>query len=355
MKKIYILILITYLFSNGVSAQQLPLYSQYMFNPYLTNSAVCGTNDYSILLLNYRDQWSGFGNGSVNMIQDGVDPAPKTYSLSFDKGLSNHSSIGFYVGQDQTLAVKSLSLQATYAYRFKFSENLNLSLAISPVFNSITLNNGELWAYEEDIIWDDATIEKGSNIDFNFGAYLYNDRFDFGFSIANLAETEYTSIGNNILGNDPQYYSNGVDTINRRIQHLFLHSSYDFQFDWAHSLSIVPSFLLKSTWVTKPQLDLNIKFIYWDYFWIGTSYRTSDNVIVPMLGVNSENIFIGYSYDISNSALSSFHNGTHAISLGIYFNGNNQNKYVRKRNRFSEIRQNKPGGWLYWYRKSKWW
>ena len=62
-----------------------------------------------------------------------------------------------------------------------------------------------------------------------------------------------------------------------------------------------------------------------------------------MLGINSENIFLGYSYDISNSELSSFHNGTHAISLGIYFNGNNQNKYVRKRNRFSEIRQNKPG------------
>ena len=230
MKKIYILIFIAYLLPNGLTAQQLPLYSQYMFNPYLINAATSGTNDYSMLLLNYRDQWSGFGNGSVNMMQDGIDPAPKTYSLSFDKGISNHSSFGFYIGQDQTLAIKNLSFQVTYAYRFKFSENLNLSLAISPVFNSITLNNGELWAYEEDIIWDDATIEKGANLDFNFGAYFFNDRFDLGFSIANLAETEYTSIGNNILGNDPQYYSNGTDTVNRRIQHLFLHSSYFVQF-----------------------------------------------------------------------------------------------------------------------------
>ena len=29
---------------------------------------------------------------------------------------------------------------------------------------------------------------------------MFNDRFDIGFSIANLAETEYSSIGNNILG-----------------------------------------------------------------------------------------------------------------------------------------------------------
>ena len=355
MKKIYLLILTTYLFSINGSAQQLPLYSQYMFNPYLINSAICGTNDYSILLLNYRDQWSGFGNGSVNMLQDGVDPAPKTYSLSFDRGLTDHSSIGLFIGQDQTLATKSLSFQLTYAYRFKFSQNLNLSLALSPVFNSISLNNADVWALEEDILWDDITIEKGSNIDFNFGAYFFNDRFDLGFAIANLAETEYTSIGNNVLGTDPQYYINGLDTINRRIQHIFLHSSYDFQFDWAHSLSIVPSILLKSTWVTKPQLDFNIKFIYWDYFWVGSSYRTSDNVIAPMFGINSENIFLGYSYDISNSALSSFHDGTHAISLGIYFNGRNENKHVRKRNRFDEVRQNKPGGWFYWYRKSKWW
>ena len=356
MKKLYILIFISYLFCNNVSAQQLPLYSQYMFNPYLINSAICGTNDYSMLLLNYRDQWSGFGNGSVNMMQDGVDPSPKTFSLSFEKGMTNHSAIGFSVAQDQTLAVKNLSVQLTYAYRFKLNSNLNLSLSLSPVYSSISLNNSELWALDsEDILWDDETIEKGGNLDFNFGAYMFNDRFDIGFSIANLAETEYSSIGNNVLGPDEQFYINGLDTVNRRIQHLFFHSSYNFQLNQTHSLSLVPSILVKSTWITKPQLDMNLKLIYWDFFWIGTSYRTSDNVIAPMFGINTENLFIGYSYDISNSAISSYHSGTHAISLGLYFNGANLNKHVRKRNRFSEIRRNKPGGWFYWYNKSKWW
>ena len=50
MKKIYILIFIAYLLPNGLTAQQLPLYSQYMFNPYLINAATSGTNDYSMLL-----------------------------------------------------------------------------------------------------------------------------------------------------------------------------------------------------------------------------------------------------------------------------------------------------------------
>ena len=85
MKKLYILIFISYLFCNNVIAQQLPLYSQYMFNPYLINSAICGTNDYSMLLLNYRDQWSGFGNGSVNMLQDGIDPHLKHFHYHLKK------------------------------------------------------------------------------------------------------------------------------------------------------------------------------------------------------------------------------------------------------------------------------
>ena len=32
-------------------------------------------------------------------------------------------------------------------------------------------------------------MENSSNIDFNFGMYLFNDRFDYGLSIANLKIT----------------------------------------------------------------------------------------------------------------------------------------------------------------------
>ena len=85
MKKIQLLILFIILssISNRLSAQQLPLYSQYMFNPYMANSAICGTTEENQLKLNYRDQFSGFGNGSYNMQAFGIDPTPKTISLSY--------------------------------------------------------------------------------------------------------------------------------------------------------------------------------------------------------------------------------------------------------------------------------
>ena len=64
----YRLILIIFLISSGLTAQQLPLYSQYMFDNYLINPAVSGTYDYTMINGSIRHQWGGFDNNSVNAI-----------------------------------------------------------------------------------------------------------------------------------------------------------------------------------------------------------------------------------------------------------------------------------------------
>ena len=158
-----------------MSAQQLPLYSQYMFNNYLLNSAACGTTDYSMIKLNYRDQWSGFGNDAVG----GFDPSPKTYSISFNKGLTNHSAIGFIVAQDQILPIQNTSFQVTYAYRFALSNKLYMSLAISPVYSILSFDNDIIEPDDiTDPLYTDVStlemigMENSSNIDFNFGMYF---------------------------------------------------------------------------------------------------------------------------------------------------------------------------------------
>ncbi|MBG40500.1 MAG: hypothetical protein CMP74_04700 [Flavobacteriales bacterium] len=344
MKKIQLLILFIILssISNRLSAQQLPLYSQYMFNPYMVNSAICGTTEENQLKLNYRDQFSGFGNGSYNMQAFGIDPTPKTISLSYYRGFHDRWSAGIYLFQDQILPIKNLGFQATIAYRFPLLNNLNMSLAISPTFNSLSFDNTIIQPNNPADELVDPTfvgdLEKSSNIDVNFGIYFFNDRFDFGFSVANLAESEYIGIPSI----EP---STNDDFTNDRIQHYLLHSSYNFQFDWASSWAMVPSFLIKSTKVTDPQVDLNLKLIYMDFFWIGSSWRTSDNAIVPMCGINAQFFFLGYSYDISTSPLASHYAGSHSITLGIYFNNKKDYRNVRKRNRFFENRS----GPLYWY------
>ena len=55
--------LIVFLFMiSSLKSQQLPFYSQYVFNEYIVNPAAGGTIDKTPLRLTYRDQWNGFTN-----------------------------------------------------------------------------------------------------------------------------------------------------------------------------------------------------------------------------------------------------------------------------------------------------
>ena len=107
MKKIQLLILFIILssISNRLSAQQLPLYSQYMFNPYMVNSAICGTTEENQLKLNYRDQFSGFGNGSYNMQAFGIDQHQNNFIILLQR-FHDRWSAGIYLFQDQILPIK---------------------------------------------------------------------------------------------------------------------------------------------------------------------------------------------------------------------------------------------------------
>ena len=60
------------LIGAGLDAQQLPVYSQYLFNKYLINPAVAGSDGCTSLNHTTRQQWTGYQG------------APQTYSLSFN-------------------------------------------------------------------------------------------------------------------------------------------------------------------------------------------------------------------------------------------------------------------------------
>ena len=67
-----LIILAAIMITSVLDAQQLPIYSQYLFNKYLINPAVAGSDGYTSLNLTTRQQWAGYQG------------APQTYSLSFN-------------------------------------------------------------------------------------------------------------------------------------------------------------------------------------------------------------------------------------------------------------------------------
>jgi len=344
-KTILLLLIISSSFLNRTFAQQIPIHSQYMFNSFLLNPAICGTTEENRLFINARNHmlaWGGGNSYNYNIFE--IDPNPLTSSLSFNKGFHDRMSWGFNLMYDRILPITTINLEPTFAHRSRLFDNLYLSLGISTPVYYTNFDNGQVQWLDPDQLLDYdmgyvSENETGISGSANFGLYLFNDRFDFGFSVKNIWESEINGIPNVLSGD-----ATTDELINTNIRHYYLHSSYDFQFDWASSWAMVPTILLKTTELTKPQVDLNLKLIYMDFMWVGTSFRKSESVITAMLGINLQYYFFGYSYDISTSPLATNYSVAHGITIGRYFKNKNDHQNVRKRNRFFEDRSA-----LYWY------
>jgi len=85
-------------------------------------------------------------------------------------------------------------------------------------------------------------------------------------------------------------------------------------------LSLMPSFLIKQIAPVPLTFDLNMKLNFKDKIWLGASYRQGDSFGV-LAGINvSSFINVGYSYDITTSALNTVSNGTHEIVIILLLN-----------------------------------
>src|SRR5688500_18724368 len=104
-----------------VSAQQMPLYTNYLLNDYAFNPAVVGSHRYIQANLNYRNQWVGF------------EGAPKTCMASiygpFRK--SAKVALGGMVQADVTGLLQRTGGYLTYAYHIKLNDAWKLGMGLS--------------------------------------------------------------------------------------------------------------------------------------------------------------------------------------------------------------------------------
>jgi type IX secretion system PorP/SprF family membrane protein len=269
------------------SAQQLPLYSQYMNNELIINPAVSGTQSYSPLQISFRNQWAGF-NGS-----------PNTQAISFHRRQKKNVGLGAVLFNDNTGgAINRTGLVLSYAYHIPVA-NGKLSLALAANINQYTFNSEGLTPNDPDPIIDGSS-ESSFVPDATFGAYYFTDKFFAGFSVPNLIET-------------PININTSVSSTNSLIRHYFLHTGYKLEIN--DNVDLQPSLMLKSILSTGVQYDLNLRATFKDKMWLGASYRDQDAVVM-MFGVNYNNYIVGYSYDVTMSDIGNYSNGSHEVFLG---------------------------------------
>jgi type IX secretion system PorP/SprF family membrane protein len=315
-----VFILLFILFTNLVSGQQLPLFSQYLYNKYLINPAVAGSDGYTSVSLTAREQWVGYYG------------APRTVSFSWQTRVLKKSFIlkqtrvkrevyrpksdgkvgfGGYIFSDKNGLIQRTGFQVSYAYHMWVQRSTQLSMGLAFTGYYYKINEKEINFEDPNEPWLNNDLRRGLFVpDLSFGVYLLNAKYSLGFSADQLSEAT-AKIGS---------YAYKNFTMARQ---YYLFGSYDFS-SGTHNI-IQPSFLLKMSEQLKPQIDLGATYIYNQDFWAGLAYRTS-GALITNIGVKYQNIFIGYAIDFTLQEIQRITYGTHEITFVLKF-GDSARRY----------------------------
>jgi type IX secretion system PorP/SprF family membrane protein len=313
-------ILLLFLLSGLAYGQQLPLFSQYLYNKFLINPAVAGSDGYTSISLTAREQWVGYSG------------APKTFSFSWQTRMLKKSFIlkqtrvkhdifrpktdgkvgfGAYVFSDKNGLVQRTGFQTAYAYHMWLRNSTQLSFGLAFTGYYFKIDEKQINFENPDEPWLNNNLRKGVFVpDVSFGAYLLNAKYSIGFSAEQLSESA-AKIGG------PAYKNFSMQ------RQYYLFGSYDIS--QGISTIIQPSFLLKMSEQLKPQIDVGATYIYKQAFWAGLAYRTS-GALIANVGVKYQNIFFGYAFDFTMQEIQTITYGTHEITVALKF-GDNSRRY----------------------------
>ncbi len=300
--------------------QQLPIYSQYLFNRFLINPAVAGSDGYTSFNLTGREQWVGYSG------------APRTFSFSMQtrilkKGYKLKSNIlnervyrpktdgkvglGGYIFSDKNGLIQRTGFQLSYAYHMWVQSGTQLSFGLAFTGYQYKINEREIVFEDPDDPWLNNDLRRGMFVpDASFGLYLLNSKYTLGFSAAQLFQAA-AKIGSYAYKNF------------RIERHYYLFGSYDFASGSKNVFQ--PSFIVNMSDQLKPQSDIGMNYLYGQDFWGGLAYRTSGAIIANM-GVKYQNLFIGYSFDFTLQEIQRVTYGTHEITVALKL-GDNSRKY----------------------------
>jgi len=324
MKKLAIIIILIVYWQIS-SAQQLPIYSQYLYNKFLLNPAHAGSDGYTSINLTAREQWIGYAG------------APRTYSLSWQTRIlkkpyelkqksytrtiyrpktDGKIGLGAYIFSDRNGLIQRTGFQTTYAYHMWLQDYTQLSLGIALTGYHFIINADESSFEDPSEPWLTDNLRRGVFVpDADVGIYLLNPKFDIGFSALQLFGAA-AKIG------DYAYKNFKMD------RHFYLFGSYYKRLSTKQELE--PSLLVKMSEELRPQADLGLTYIFDQSFWTGLTYRTGGGLIanirfkyVPKHSMKTA-MFFGYAVDFTLNQIQRVTYGTHELTFAVKFGDSNK-------------------------------
>lgn len=291
---------------EGSHAQQLPQFSQYMFNGLHINPGYAGYKGQPYIQSTYRSQWVNFPG------------APETLTVTADLS-ANEGRMGFGASilTDQMGPSRTSSGLLSYAYRIQTGNESFLGLGVSAGVSEYAIDGSMFNAND----FGDVNIPEGKvsllTPNMNTGVFFHSPRFYAGLSAYNLVGKKQLEKEAIALANHAVHYYLTAGVL------LPLSESVQFK----------PSFLIRTAQEGPTNLDVNGMFLFMERLWLGASYRSNVGMNSGKLPANlskrnavafiaeifaTESLRLGYAYDHNTNVLSSYKNSSHEVSLGFY-------------------------------------
>jgi type IX secretion system PorP/SprF family membrane protein len=299
-------LLLTILVSRATFGQQLPQFSQYIFNGLHVNPGYAGYKGEPYIQSTYRSQWVNFPG------------APETFTVTADLS-ANEGRMGFGLSlmSDNLGPARTTGGLLTYAYRIQVGRNSFLGLGVSAGFSQYSIDGSMLDPND----FPDSQISEGrinlTTPNLNSGLFFHNDKFFAGFSVFNM-------VGKKALEREDV-------ALAYHDFHYYLTAGY--LFDLGSTVKFKPSFLIKEVKGAPTNYDINAMFLFMERLWVGGSYRSNmkiwnDNLQEGLLNRNAvaaiieifptERLRLGYAYDHNLNVLNAYRNNSHELSVGFY-------------------------------------
>ncbi len=326
MKKVLTHIIFLFLlFGGGLAAQQAPLTTQYLFNPYALNQSMAGYFDYPELYLNYRREWTNIANG------------PRTVRLNgFGSVYKDKMWLGGEVYMDRTGVISQFKASISYSYILQTGADQRLFFGVWGNFFQNSVNLSDMTGIDpNDPLLNGGSKVNGTSFNAGFGIDYNWQGLNVGFAMPNTLT-------------DNSSYNNSTKPDFKMQREFLFHISYLFYLtdDW----QLQPIAVYRKTKNMPGNFEISAMTIYRKQVWAGLLYRNTGAIAVNIGGYIDYGFAMNYSFEFGTGGINKGSGTTHEITLSFRFgqhgrnyfknkNGENSSRYRRRNNYRQHIPQ----------------
>lgn len=310
--------------------------SQYFSAPLHLNPALAGISYGPRVTLNYRNQWSGLG--------DGFNGGYTTYMAGADMHISKiRAGIGLLFVGDQVMNNLYGSYKASliYSQQIKINRKMAIKIGVQGTYIHTRIKWNEL-------LWSDM-INPYTGFYNNVSALnpttepnpgkTFSNNGEFGAGLLFFTEKLYVGFAANNMLMHKESFTDGVDARvpMRFAVHFGANLPVRHKKEMRYNIWVSPNVLFVNqgrSFQTQASFLTGISLVYF-----GLGYRNviyNSDAVIGYLGIRKGKFRVGYSYDYTISKLMNKTGGTHELSFTFNWTGDDNSLNPKKNKGYVE-------------------